>query len=72
MNHNTEFGKRVRNARKNKNWSQEELASLAGINRAYMGEIERGGVSPSLNKMVQISNALEIDIAILAYGLESG
>ena len=72
MNHNSEFGKRVRNARKNKNWSQEELAALAGINRTYMGEIERGRASPSLNKMVQISNALEIDIAILAHGLESG
>ena len=70
MNHNIEFGRRVRIARKNKHYTQDELASIAGINRGYMGEIERGSASPSLNKIVQISKALEINIEQLTSCLE--
>jgi len=70
MNHNAEFGKRVRNARKNKGFTQDELAAMAGINRGYMGEIERGSASPSLNKIVQISKALKIDLEQLTSCLE--
>jgi len=70
MNHNIEFGKRVRNARKNKGFTQDDLAAMAGINRGYMGEIERGSASPSLNKIVQISKALKIDLEQLTSCLE--
>ena len=59
------FGLNVRKARKSRNISQEKLASLAKMDRAHMGEIERGNVSPTLNKMTQISKALEIKLARL-------
>ncbi|MBF4286481.1 helix-turn-helix domain-containing protein, partial [Vibrio anguillarum] len=36
------FGERVRHIRKEKGLSQEALADLAGIDRSYMGHIERG------------------------------
>ena len=36
------FGKRVREMRKSKGISQERLAEMAGIDRSYMGNIERG------------------------------
>ena len=36
------FGAKVRAMRKQKGLSQEELASLAGLDRSYMGHIERG------------------------------
>lgn len=36
------FGARIRATRKEKGLSQEELASLAGLDRSYMGHIERG------------------------------
>lgn len=36
------FGEKVRQIRKEKGLSQEALADLAGIDRSYMGHIERG------------------------------
>lgn len=37
-----EFGKRIRQLRLEKGVSQEQLADGAGIERSYMGAIERG------------------------------
>ena len=36
------FGKRVRELRRAKSLSQEELAFRAGVHRTYLGGIERG------------------------------
>jgi len=38
--------------------SQEALADLAGINRSYLGEVERGQVTPSLETIEKIARAL--------------
>lgn len=59
------FGKRVREVRKNKGISQEKLAEMAGIDRSYMGNIERGEKNITLKKVYEICDALEIDIKIL-------
>ncbi|WP_237673443.1 helix-turn-helix domain-containing protein [Vreelandella profundi] len=59
------FGQRVKYLRKNKGISQEEMAALAGIDRSYMGHIERGEKNITLTKIYQISDALGIDVADL-------
>lgn len=56
------FGRRVREARKNKGISQESLAEMAGIDRSYMGNIERGEKNVTLKKVYEICDALEVDI----------
>ena len=56
------FGKRVREARKSKGISQERLAEMAGIDRSYMGNIERGEKNITLKKAYEICDALDIDI----------
>jgi len=56
------FGKRVREMRKSKGISQERLAEMAGIDRSYMGNIERGEKNITLKKAYEICDALEIDI----------
>ena len=58
---NVSFGTQVRRIRKELNISQEKLAELAGIDRAYMGHIERGSVSPTLKKIHQIAVALGVN-----------
>lgn len=50
--------------RKQKGLSQEELASLAGLDRSYMGHIERGEKNITLLKIYQISDALSLPAAI--------
>ena len=59
------FGKRVREVRKSKEISQERLAEMAGIDRSYMGNIERGEKNITLKKVYEICDALEIEINIL-------
>ena len=59
------FGKKVRSMRKEKGLSQEAFAALAGIDRSYMGHIERGEKNITLTKIYQISDALKVDIRSL-------
>ena len=49
-----EFGKRVRELRKSQGLSQEAFADLVGIDRAYMGHIERGSRNVTIVKVFQI------------------
>lgn len=59
------FGEKVRRIRKEKGLSQEVLADLAGIDRSYMGHIERGDQNITLTKVYQISDALGVSAAEL-------
>lgn len=56
------FGNRLREIRRAKGISQEDLALLADIDRSYMGRIERGEFNPTLTKIYQLAEALEIDV----------
>lgn len=57
---NIAFGKRVAELRKAAGFSQEQFAFKCGIDRTYVGTIERGEKSPTLNTIVKISQALGI------------
>ena len=50
----------LRAARAKLGWSQERLASNAGLDRSYVGDIERGAVSPTLQTLEKLSAALGI------------
>ena len=57
---NIAFGKRVAELRKNAGYSQEQFAFKCELDRTYVGAIERGEKSPTLNTIVKIVNALGI------------
>ncbi|MGZ5233231.1 MAG: helix-turn-helix domain-containing protein [Burkholderiales bacterium] len=59
------FGTAVRNARKDVGISQEELAHLSGIDRSYLGAIERGDQNTGLIHISKIASALGIKVAEL-------
>ena len=52
------FGRRIVQLRKECGLSQEGLALRAGLDRSYMGRIERGEQSVSLDKIWEIADAL--------------
>lgn len=54
------FGLQVRRYRKKMGISQEELASLSGLHRTYIGAIERGERNVSLNNVEKIASSLEV------------
>lgn len=55
-----QFGQLVRKYRKERSMSQEQLALLCNMDRSYLGRIERGEVNPTLEKIYELSNALQI------------
>lgn len=55
-------GVRIRNLRKERNWSQEELAHRANIYRSHLGEIERGETSVTVESVTKIANAFEMTL----------
>ena len=59
MDSNT-LGKRIREARTEKHYTQQQLAERAGIGQMYLGEIERGTKMPSLNSFIKIIETLDI------------
>lgn len=56
------LGKRIRKIRKEKGFSQEELADKAKVHRTYMGKIERGESNPPIYTIFKISKALSVHI----------
>lgn len=59
------FGNRLKNLRKKRGLSQEEVSNKAGLDRTYEGKIERGERSPSLETVEKIAEALDVDIKAL-------
>ena len=59
------FGAGVRRARKDRGVSQEELALKCGIDRSYMGSIERGEQNSGLLHIARIAKALDMKISDL-------
>lgn len=63
------FGKRIRDLRKQKGWSQEELADKVDLHRTYIGAIERGEQSVSIDKIEALAKGLRISLEELFSGL---
>lgn len=56
----THFGERVRVLRKRKEFSQESLALACGLDRTYIGSVERGERNISLLNICKIAAALGV------------
>lgn len=63
------LGERIRKIRKRLNLSQEELAFRTGIDRSYMGGIERGQYNVTFSKLCTIAQVLKKDLGNLTRGL---
>jgi transcriptional regulator with XRE-family HTH domain len=59
------FGKRIRELRTAKKYSQEELADKAELHWTYIGQIERGERNPTLKNIVKLARALDISMGEL-------
>jgi transcriptional regulator with XRE-family HTH domain len=56
----------LRQLRRERGWSQEDLASEVPCDRTSIGRLERAAVSPSLDFMVRIANAFGISYGQLS------
>lgn len=57
-----EFGLRVRQLRAEKEMSQEALALASGLDRTYIGSVERGERNISLINIQRIAEALSMPV----------
>jgi len=57
------FGERVCSARLRLGWTQEELAAQAGLDRTYIGGIERGERNLALLNINKLATVLEDDFS---------
>lgn len=59
------LGSNLRHIREKQKISQEELAALSGLNRAYIGYIEREERKPSLDTIEKIARVLDVEPYVL-------
>jgi len=56
------FGQRVRSLRQARGFSQEAFALQCGMDRTYMGGVERGERNIALLNICKIANALDVPL----------
>jgi transcriptional regulator with XRE-family HTH domain len=59
------LGRNVREARRAKGLSQEELAFRAEMKRSYLSDLERGTRNPSIRAVERLAIALQVEPASL-------
>lgn len=62
------LGNAIRAARKARGWSQEELAFQAGLDRTYIGSVERGERNIAALNLVKIAAVLGVGVGELLEG----
>jgi transcriptional regulator with XRE-family HTH domain len=55
------LGKNIRELRKNKDFSQEAFAYEVGLDRTYMGNVERGERNIAALNLIRIAKALKVE-----------
>lgn len=65
------FGKRVRELRRNRGFSQESFAAQCGLDRTYIGGIERGERNVALKNIEVIAQSLHATMSELMRGVDT-
>jgi transcriptional regulator with XRE-family HTH domain len=63
------LGARVRQMREKEGWSQEEFAHRCGIQRSYMGVVERGEYNFTLKTVYKLAKGLDTSVSKLLKGI---
>ena len=66
-----QLGNRIRLARKAKGITQERLAELANLSTTYIGRLERGEKTPSIETLVGLADSLQVSPLDILVDLDS-
>jgi transcriptional regulator with XRE-family HTH domain len=64
------LGVRIRQLRKKREWSQEDLAAASGMHWTYIGQVERGERNLTLQSIRAIAKALNLKMSELLAGVD--
>ncbi|MCB9599922.1 MAG: helix-turn-helix transcriptional regulator [Sandaracinus sp.] len=56
------LGARLRELRRNRGWTLEELAHEAGVHATHLSAVERGKRNPTVGVLAKRADALEVDL----------
>ena len=59
------IGQRIRELRKAKGFSQEDFAYEVGLDRTYMGSVERGERNVAAINLIRIAKTLKVEVGEL-------
>ena len=65
------FGRHLRQLRARRGWSQDLLAAKAGLSGKFLGEVERGEKSISLDNLAHLARALRLPLIAMLKGLKA-
>lgn len=60
-----QIGKKIRELRKERGFSQEDFAAAAQLGRSYAGGIEQGEQNISMQSLIQIALTLDVEVGEL-------
>lgn len=63
------FGERLKELRGKHNLTQEDLADKVGVDRSYMGFLERGEKNPTLRNLIRIAKSFDVSLSELFKGI---
>lgn len=65
-----ELGKRIRELRDSRDWSQEQMGEASGLHWTYIGQVERGERNLTLESIHKIAKAFKMKISVLFEGID--
>lgn len=66
------IGERIKQARKAKGYTQEQVSNIIDINTKNISQLERGLVGLSVPTLIALCNALDISADYILFGENSG
>ena len=61
------FGDKLRELRRRKKWSQDELGSKVGIHGRHIGKYENGQVMPNAETLIKIAKVFDVSVDYLLF-----
>ncbi|HMG11223.1 MAG TPA: helix-turn-helix transcriptional regulator [Mucilaginibacter sp.] len=56
------FSEQLKAVREEKKMTQHGLATVSNVNRSQIGEFERGVANPTLDSLVELASALDVNL----------
>lgn len=67
------IGRVIRDRRRARGWSQEDLADVSGMHRTFIGRLERGEeANPTMTTLMRVAVALQMSVVELLLAAEVG
>ena len=71
MTHPREIGTRIREAREDQGWTQDQLAEAVGVSRSAVAQWETGRAGQVTTNLTRVAGALGVGVEYLMYGRDS-